>query len=242
MKHLVVFFFFLLPCSMGVAQSIFVEYEEIRSSHNIINHFDVWITDSISTMIANDNNERAHLNEVPFLKHKKKGFSYRIEPSSVDGVRYHVKDSLHNFKWELLPDTATILKRKCFSAKTTFRGREYKVFYAPEIPVSDGPWKLGGLPGLILEGKTTDGFISWRATKLDLAYKGSYTPQNISKHTYLDWKAYTESYKQDLDKKIYKIRSNQALKGQGAKIKYQVGSLEIFYPEVQINGLEIEID
>lgn len=239
MKYWILFILLLVSSKID-AQSILVEYEEMRIEQNIINHFDVWITDSVSTMIANNNNERVHLNEVPFLKHKGKGFTYRTETSSVDGVRYHVKDSLHNFKWELLPDTATILKRKCLSAKTTFRGREYKVFYAPEISVSDGPWKLGGLPGLILEAKTIDGFISWRATKLDLAYKGSYTPQNISKHTYLDWKAYTEAYKQDLDKKIYKIRSNNAFKG--TKIKYKITSLELFYPEVQINGLEIEID
>ncbi|TAE11578.1 MAG: GLPGLI family protein [Bacteroidetes bacterium] len=239
MKYCILFIF-LLGFSKTNAQSIFVEYEEILHEDNIINHFDVWITDSISTMIANSDNDRVHLNEVPYLKHKKNGFSYRIEASSVDGIEYHVKDSLHNFKWVLLPDTATILKRKCMSAKTTFRGREYKVFYAPEIPVADGPWKLGGLPGLILEAKTIDGFASWRATKLNLAYKGSYKCQNISKHTYLDWQAYTEAYKKDLEEKIYKIRTNKAFKG--AKIKYKVTSLEIFHPETQVNGMEIEID
>ncbi len=240
MKHLLTLSFFFLAFLTSVAQSILVEYEEIQAEHNIINHFDVWITDSVSTMIANDNNERVHLNEVPYLKHKKKGFSYRVESSSVEGVNYYVKDSLHNFKWMLLSDTATILKQKCLSAKTTFRGREYKVFYAPTIPVSDGPWKLGGLPGLILEAKTVDGFTSWRATKLDLAYKGTYNCQNTSKYTYLDWKAYTEAYKKDLEKKIHQMRTNNTFKG--VKIKYKISSVEIFYPELQINGLEVEID
>ena len=35
-------------------------------------------------------------------------------------------------------------------ATTHFRGREWKVWFSEEIPLSLGPWKLGGLPGLIL--------------------------------------------------------------------------------------------
>jgi GLPGLI family protein len=232
-------FLFTLLFSKGVAQSILIEYEEIRLESNINNHFEVWITDSVTTMIGKS--PQSHSFPVPYLKHKKLGFTYRSEVGHGQ-KGYDVKDSLHNFKWELLPDTATILKRKCMAAKTTFRGREYKVFYTPEIPVSDGPWKLGGLPGLILEAKTTDGYIEWHAIKLDLAYKEKYTYPDLSKNTYLDWQAYTEAYKKGLEEMIYKIRSNEAFKGKGGKMRYKKSSLEIFHPESQINGIEIEID
>jgi len=39
----------------------------------------------------------------------------------------------------------------CQKAKCNFRGRQWTVWFASDIPVSDGPWKLGGLPGLIME-------------------------------------------------------------------------------------------
>ncbi|TAE11576.1 MAG: GLPGLI family protein [Bacteroidetes bacterium] len=234
MKHLVVFLFFLLPYSMGVAQSILVEYEQKWTPNNATSYYETWVADSISAYKG-----KASLSGIaPLIKNKKKGVLYNNE--KYISKDFFVKDSLHNFKWELLSDTATILKRKCLSAKTTFRGREYKVFYAPEIPVSDGPWKLGGLPGLILEAKTTDGFVSWRAVKLDLAYKGTFKYADVSKNSYMDWATYVTKHKETVDKIVHKMRTDDDLKG--SKMKLQNHSIEIFYPELQINGIEIEGD
>ncbi len=36
-------------------------------------------------------------------------------------------------------------------ATSDFRGRHWTAWFATDIPVSDEPWKLGGLPGLILK-------------------------------------------------------------------------------------------
>ena len=53
--------------------------------------------------------------------------------------------------WELTDSVATVLGYQCQSARCRFRGREWRVFYTEEIPLSDGPWKLHGLPGLIMK-------------------------------------------------------------------------------------------
>lgn len=54
-------------------------------------------------------------------------------------------------KWELLEDTTTFESYKCNKAKLGYMGRKYIAWYAPEIPISDGPWKFWGLPGLIVQ-------------------------------------------------------------------------------------------
>lgn len=56
-------------------------------------------------------------------------------------------------EWELQPDTATILSYRCQKATCSFKGRNYTAWYTMEIPVPEGPWKLFGLPGLILKAE-----------------------------------------------------------------------------------------
>jgi hypothetical protein len=48
-----------------------------------------------------------------------------------------------------------------------FKGREYIVWYAPSIAYAEGPWKLGGLPGLILEAydKEDNWHMTWVSTQ-----------------------------------------------------------------------------
>ena len=48
-------------------------------------------------------------------------------------------------------DTTTILGYVCKKATCYFKGRDYEAWFTPEIPRSEGPWKLQGLPGLILK-------------------------------------------------------------------------------------------
>ena len=53
--------------------------------------------------------------------------------------------------WVMADSVRTILGHPCRMATADFRGRRWTAWFATDIPVSDGPWKLGGLPGLILE-------------------------------------------------------------------------------------------
>ena len=68
---------------------------------------------------------------------------------SLQGYRY--ADSLHAQTWTMGDSTREVLGYTCQQATADFRGRHWTAWFATDIPVSDGPWKLGGLPGLILE-------------------------------------------------------------------------------------------
>ena len=68
------------------------------------------------------------------------------------GKSVFVKDSLPNYNWNLIKgETKTINGFVCKKATLHFRGSDVIAFYTEEIPISFGPWKFKGLPGLILE-------------------------------------------------------------------------------------------
>lgn len=52
--------------------------------------------------------------------------------------------------WEFVEGDTVILEHPCQKAICQYHGRTWTAFYATDIPISDGPWKLCGLPGLIL--------------------------------------------------------------------------------------------
>lgn len=56
--------------------------------------------------------------------------------------------------WTLTDDTLTVSGYLCQRATTTFRGVAWAVWYTEEIPSSAGPWRLRGLPGMIVEAKS----------------------------------------------------------------------------------------
>ncbi len=54
-------------------------------------------------------------------------------------------------EWSVEDSTKQILGHTCKKAICDFRGRRWIAWFALDIPIKDGPWKLNGLPGLILE-------------------------------------------------------------------------------------------
>ena len=69
-------------------------------------------------------------------------------------------------EWEVLPDTATILGYPCHKATARFKGRDWMVWFTPAIPRSEGPWKLCGLPGLILYAEDSQRHFVFECTGL----------------------------------------------------------------------------
>ena len=67
---------------------------------------------------------------------------------------YEGNEATPDIAWTLSEDTVTVSGYLCQQATATFRGLEWHVCYTEEIPSSAGPWRLRGLPGLIVEAKS----------------------------------------------------------------------------------------
>ncbi len=99
----------------------------------------------------------------------------------LDRVQVYVKEDATVFDWKILKEKKKIGKYNCRKAITHFRGRDYMAWFTLEIPVPYGPWKLNGLPGLILEASDSEKYISWYFKKLEYPTKNKSAVVSIRK-------------------------------------------------------------
>lgn len=78
-------------------------------------------------------------------------------------------------KWEITQDTCSILGYPCYKASTFFQGKRFIAWFTPEVPLNEGPWRLYGLPGLILKAEDNNHLFEMKAIGLK-----KIEPKNIS--------------------------------------------------------------
>ena len=91
---------------------------------------------------------------VPRTKFKWKIFKYKDRIEVFDNINaqdnyYLEKDA--DIDWQLHDEVKEISGYQCQKATGHFAGREYIAWFTREVPVSDGPYKFRGLPGLIVK-------------------------------------------------------------------------------------------
>lgn len=64
---------------------------------------------------------------------------------------YLIDEPYPAINWKISSDTSTIFNLHCQKATAHFKGRDYIAWFCPDLPFRNGPWKLCGLPGLIVE-------------------------------------------------------------------------------------------
>lgn len=83
------------------------------------------------------------------------------------GEQGYYDEPITELEWTVGDSTKTVLGYECIMAQTNYHGRHWTVWFAPEIPLHDGPWKLCGLPGLILEAADLTGQHNFTATGIE---------------------------------------------------------------------------
>ena len=101
------------------------------------------------------------------FKDRKKSEITMLNTVEILSDRYKSIDPIGKLNWTIEPDTAVFFDYPCQKASLRFRGRNYEAWFAPQIPINDGPWKFFGLPGLILKVKDTDGQFDFECIGLE---------------------------------------------------------------------------
>lgn len=70
--------------------------------------------------------------------------------------------------WVIGDSTKTILGYESVMAEMDYHGRHWKAWFTLDVPLQDGPWKLCGLPGLILAADADNGKYQFEATGIEV--------------------------------------------------------------------------
>lgn len=95
-------------------------------------------------------------------------------------------------QWSIQQGDTTIMGYTCRQAQLSYGGRKWTAWYTEEIPVSSGPWKLYGPPGLILYATDETGTHTFAA----------YTIFNVDKQPLMKHSCYSTSKVVKRDKLI----------------------------------------
>ena len=90
---------------------------------------------------------KATLSGLKLIFDRSKGMINAHEKIFINKYRY--TEPIPQQQWTMARGDSTILGYTCHKATTHFRGRDYVAWYTEEIPFPYGPFKFGGLPGLI---------------------------------------------------------------------------------------------
>ncbi|KFF01416.1 hypothetical protein IX39_12690 [Chryseobacterium formosense] len=182
------FLLFIFLYTLSFSQSIQVTYAykpsnyfEFEENVFLVNGQKVSIVDSIplkkikpnsgeDIIIERDNGiKRFRTILIDDLKNHNTLFTFQIKKNN-----FLISDTVPEIKWDIKhKETKRIGKYNCKKATANFRGTVVEAYYTTEIPVSIGPYKFSGLPGLILELKTggTDNY-SWIVKNIQYPYTG----------------------------------------------------------------------
>ncbi len=80
---------------------------------------------------------------------------------------YLLEEALPVIDWKITSDTTSFGTLHCQKATTTFKGRTFEVWFCPALSFRSGPWKLNGLPGLIVEANDSKKEVVWNFAGLE---------------------------------------------------------------------------
>lgn len=132
------------------------------------------------------------------LFYNKSKNNYLIQ-ANVSFTRIDFEDNIPSINWKLVNEEKNINGYKAKKALTNLFGRNWEAWYTEEIPISYGPYKFHGLPGLILEIKDSENYFDFQFVSLTKSNSSIPKPKNYQrvKMTRVEFEEYIKKYKQN---------------------------------------------
>jgi len=89
---------------------------------------------------------------------------------------YIINDVWPIINWHISNNTASFGELHCQKATCHFKGRDYTAWFCPDLPVRVGPWKLNGLPGVIVEAYDAKKEVVFKFDRVEKAVLGAQKP------------------------------------------------------------------
>ncbi len=133
-------------------------------------------------------------------------------PRELDSENLYYTENLPLFNWQIGTETATVCGYECIKATCHWRGRDFTAWFTPDIPVEYGPWKFGGLPGLIMKVSDNDGIYTFEAVAVEngnfpiFAPRGNKYAKSTREKVWKLQRALNENYLKATGYSVYNIR------------------------------------
>lgn len=152
----------------------------VKDYSDIINYFDSLATEQVRRGAESYSNVSGNpwpLEIIRPIRGGKADLKYRLSTSAF----FVYSDSVPTLEWSFNDETTdSIMGYDCSKATVEFAGRNYTAWFTPEIPLPFGPYKFGGLPGLILKLEDAERQYIWEA----VGFERDNAP--IMEYTYCD--------------------------------------------------------
>lgn len=121
---------------------------------------------------------------------------------------YLVEDTLSLPHWNITNETKVIGNHQCQKATTTYKGRTYEVWFTNEYATFFGPWKLNGLPGLIILAYDKRNEVIFEAVSIQ-KYEGNMCNiDKTAKHISInEYKTLIKTWQKDYEERLKSMGS-----------------------------------
>lgn len=148
---------------------------------------------------------------------------------------YSYEEALPVLNWSIVEETKEILGYKCQMATTRIDNRSWVVWFTMDIPISDGPWLLTGLPGLILEASDSENIFHFKAIELKKQTVDVNLPKNVKciKTSRKEFLAFRKKYNENPENGLRNITGYniQITGADGKRFEGRKSSLNYFEKE-----------
>ena len=145
---------------------------------------------------------------------------------------YIVGERIKKIKWNITQEFKIISGFKVQKAEGIFRGRKYTAWFTNEIPIKYGPWKLNGLPGLILNVSDNKNEVMFYAKSIKVPFNSNSISKNEFKFkndcNKISLSDYTKYKKQQVEEvqKLFSSKLPRGAKMETSNVKSNAIELE----------------